>query len=208
MRLTSLLAGLLIAASAPALAQVNTVPQIGTISSILKQPTYTATAVGLVPAASATDIFCLNSSATRTVAVRRVTIAGTAGTAVTTPFLLNRNATRDTGGTPAATLALPVPVPLLQTDSAATATLTAYTANPTVTDSAPALMGSMLVDLPVTTAAGGNVETTRLFGSAVDMFSHGITLPKSSTYQLCVNLNAVSVSSGVLTINIEWQEYN
>lgn len=201
---SALLAGLLLAT--PAAAQVNVVPQVGQINSIIRNPTYTASAVGLVPAASATDIFCLNSSATKFISVRRITIGGTAGTAITTPFLVNRNASRDTSGTAATGLALPVPVPNDPSDPAATATLTAYTANPTVNDAAPSLLESMLTDLPVTTAAGGAIETTRTYGTSIDMFAKGLNMAKSSAQQICINLNGVSVSSGVLSINIEWQE--
>lgn len=190
-----------------ALAQaINVVPQVGTISEIYRRPTYTATSVGLVPAASATDIFCINASSAKTITVRRVVIGGTAGTAITTPFLLYRRVSQDTGGTAATSLALPVAVPHISSDAAATATLTAYTANPTVVDSSPSLMGALLVDLPVTTAAGGRVDVERIFGTGSDMFSKGLDLIKGSTQQLCVNLNGVSVSSGVLSITAEWTE--
>ena len=42
-----------------ALAQVNVVPQVGVISAILKKPSYSAVALALPPAASATDIACI-----------------------------------------------------------------------------------------------------------------------------------------------------
>lgn len=190
-----------------ALAQgVNTVPQVGMISSILKVPTYTATSVALVPAASATDIFCISPGTSKNIAVRRVAIGGTAGTAITTRFLLYRRVSLDTGGTAATSLALPVAVPLYPSDPASTATLTAYTANPTVVDSSPSLMGAMTVDLPLTSAAGGAIHVERHWGSSVDMFNHGLILAKNTTQQLCINLNGVSVSSGVLNINMEWTE--
>lgn len=199
------LAGL--AFTGAALAQaVNVVPQVGMITEIVRRPTYTASSVGLVPAASATDIFCINASSSKTVTVRRVVIGGTAGTAITTPFLLYRRVSQDTGGTAATSLALPVAVPHISSDSAATATLTAYTANPTIVDSSPSLMGALLVDLPVTTAAGGRVDVERTYGTSNDMFSKGLDLLKGSSQQLCVNLNGVSVSSGVLAITMEWQE--
>jgi hypothetical protein len=206
-RILSFLAGLLFAASA--LAQgVNQVPQVGSISTIYRNPTYTASSVGLVPAASATDIFCISPGTTKNIAVRRITIAGTAGTAITTPFLVYRRVSLDTGGTAATSLALPVPVPNFPGDAASNSTLTAYTANPTVVDSSPSLMQTMLVDLPVTTAAGGNVVHERIWGTGIDMFSKGLDLQKNTTQQLCINLNGVSVSSGVLSINMEWQETN
>jgi hypothetical protein len=47
--------------------------------------TYSATAVNLVPPASATDLSCLIGSSTKTVRVTRVVVSGTAGTLVTLP---------------------------------------------------------------------------------------------------------------------------
>ena len=189
-------------------AQVNVVPQVGQINSIIRNPTYTASAVALVPAASATDIFCISPGTSKNISIRRIVIGGTAGTAVTTPFLLYRRVSLDTGGTAATGLALPVGVPNNSSDGATTATLTAYTANPTVVDSSPSLMGALTVDLPVTTAAGGGTEVSRDFGTNVDMFNKGLDLLKNTTQQLCINLNGVSVSSGVLNISMTWQETN
>src|SRR5882672_10584996 len=100
---------------------VNTVPQVGVETAIIKQSTYAAVSVGLVPAASATDIFCISASASRTVSIKRIGISGTAGTLVTAPFTVLRRATVDTGGTAATTTALPVASPNLSTDPAATA---------------------------------------------------------------------------------------
>jgi phage tail protein X len=199
-------AALALSASAVLAQGVNQVPQVGAISTIYRNPTYTASSVALVPAASATDIFCISPGTAKNISIRRIAIAGTAGTAVATPFLIYRRVSLDTGGTAATSLALPVAVPLSPADPASNATLTAYTANPTIVDSSPSLMQSMMVDLPVTTAAGGDIANVRTWGTSVDMFSKGLDLQKNTTQQICINLNAVSVSSGVLSINMEWQE--
>ena len=50
-----------------ATAQVNTVPQMGLITSILKKSSYSAVALALPPVASATDIACIAGSSTKTV---------------------------------------------------------------------------------------------------------------------------------------------
>ena len=198
--------------ASPALAQnspcgINGTNPPGTICAIGRNPSYSATSVGLVPAASATDIFCISGSATKNISIRQISIGGTAGTAVTTPFLIYQRSALDTGGTAASTLALPVAVPTNPSDPAATAVLTAYTANPTVAAN-PLLMDAVLVDLPVTTAAGGAIESSLSWGTPGDMFLKGLDIPKNTTLQYCVNLNGVSVSSGVLVINILWQETN
>lgn len=194
----------LLALGTAALAQVNSVPQIGVISAIQKQRTYSAASVGLVPASSATDIFCINASATASISVKEIIISGTAGTAITTPVLLNRHAVLNTVGTPATGLALPVGVPNISTDSAATAVLTAYTANPTVTDASPSLLAAPAISFSVTT--GTNSPFILNGGTLVDFFTKGYDLQKGSTQQLCLNLNGVSISSGVLAISIQWTE--
>lgn len=194
----------LLALGTAALAQVNTVPQVGQITSILRNATYGAYSVGLVPAASATDIFCINASASRDISVREVMLSGTAGTAITTPVLLYRRASQDTGGAPATSLALPVPVPMISSDPASTATLTAYTANPTVVDASPVLLQAPAISFSVTT--GTNTPSFFYGGTNVDLLSKGFNLLKGSTQQLCLNLNGVSITSGVLAVGMKWVE--
>lgn len=193
---------------APAAAQINTVPQTGLITSILKNPTYSAISVGLVPAASATDLFCLNGSTTKTVHLDRLRVSGTAGTAITTPVILKLNHSLDTGGTAATGLALPVAAPNNPGDPAATATLTAYTGNPTVNDSTPNYLHTAAVSFAVTTSTNPGSGVELKAGTAIDFFNKGWDIPKASTVvqQLCVNLNGVSISSGVLAITAEWTE--
>lgn len=193
------------ALSAPAFAQaVNQVPQVGVISDIQKRITYGAASVGLVPASSATDIFCIAASTNRTVSVKEITLSGTAGTAITTPVLLYRRVSLDTGGTAATGAALPVAGTFSSSDPVSTAVLTAYTANPTIVDSAPTLLLGPAVSFSVTT--GTNTPVIVNSGTQVDFFAKGFDLIKGSTQQLCLNLNGVSISSGVLAIGIKWTE--
>jgi len=192
-------------AASAALAQVNVVPQVGTISAVLKYPTYSASSVALVPAASATDIFRISPGTTKNISIKNIKVTGTAGTAVTTPFLVYRRASLDTGGTPATSLALPVAGKLLASDPASTATLVAYTANPTVVDSSPVLLDVITPTLAVTTTAN-TPPVPAIYGELLSWFSHGLVLQKNTTQQICVNLNAVSVSSGVLNITMIWTE--
>jgi len=199
--LLSTVAGLLFAASASA--QVNVIPQVGLITGTLKDSTYAAASVALVPAASATDIFCIAASSSKNIFLKRLLVSGTAGTAISTPLLIYRRATADTGGTAATGLALPVAVPNYTTDPASTATLTAYTANPTVTDSSPALLASFELPLPVSTGASPALVFD-LNGN--DLFTRHIVIAKGSTQQVCLNLNGVSISSGSLVITVIWTE--
>jgi hypothetical protein len=189
---------------ASAVCSVNTVPQVGVICDVTRNFTYAAASVGLVPASSATDIFCISGSTTKTISVREITLSGTAGTAITTPVLLYRRVSLDTGGTAATGAALPVGAPLITTNPTVTAVLTAYTANPTINDSSPVLLGAPAVSFSVTT--GTNSPFVWNAGSQVDIQSQGFDIVKGTAQQLCLNLNGVSISSGVLAIGIKWQE--
>src|SRR5258705_3594725 len=87
------------ALAAPAAAQVNVVPQVGLTTAYLGRQTYSAGFIGLVPAASATDVICLAGSATKTVKLQNIRLSGTASTLVTLPVTLVRRVTVATGGT-------------------------------------------------------------------------------------------------------------
>lgn len=197
---------LVVGLAAPTFAQVNVVPQQGLITSILKRNTYSSVALALPPAASATDIACIAGSATKTVIVRRLGISGTAGTLVTAPFTLVRRASADTGGTAATTTAnWANNIAKHDTTSpSATATLISYSANPTINDTSPTYLRSDELTLP-TTAAG---TVTRPLIWEPDMafgFPQGLVL-RGVAQQLCINLNGVSVSSGLLHASITWTE--
>ena len=196
------LAGALFASTA--FAQVNVVPQVGLNTANLRQNTYSAVSIGLVPAASATDIVCLQGSATKTIHLTRVTISGSAGTAITTPFVVLLRHSLDTGGTPASGVALPVAAPNDQNNQTATATLNAWTANPTITDASPNYYASLAVTLPVT-ASSGTTPTILHFGAFTEPYNQDITI-RGVAQAACINLQAASVSSGVLSISLTWWE--
>lgn len=201
-----LLFGLLASAAAQA---INTVPQVGVTSAYQKQLTYSAVSVGLVPAASATDIFCIAGSSSRSISIKQITISGTAGTLVTAPFTALRRATLDTGGTAATGAALPVAAPNISTDPASVATLTAYTANPTINDSSPVYFRSSVLSLNTTSALVGMLPLVWSWGERIGDFTKALDIPKSTAgaaQQVCVNLNATSISSGLLNVDITWVE--
>lgn len=202
--------GLLVALVASASAQcvavggVNSVPQTG--MGCASEPTiatYGATSVGLVPAASATDVFCLTGSATKVIRVQRLRLSGSAGTLVNVPITVLKRASANTGGTLATTTALPAAYALDSTNVAATATLSAWTANPTLVDSAPGILAAATLGLSTTgtTLSGTGV----LFDWESRNFMQAVTL-RGIAQQMCVNFNAVSVSSGVVNINVAWTE--
>lgn len=191
--------------STSALAQVNVVPQIGVASGVITRQTYSSVALALPPAASATDIACIAGSSTKTIYLNRIDISGLAGTLVAAPFTLVRRASADTGGTAATTTANWANniAKNDSTNATNTATLISYSANPTIGDTSPDYIRSAVVTIPTTAAAVQNNGVSWVWNTY--SFGQRPTL-RGAAQQFCVNLNAVSISSGVLQLGIEWTE--
>lgn len=185
------------------------VPQVGNISNVGNQQlTYTAGFIGLVPAASATDVICLSGSATKTIALTRVQLSGSAGTLVSLPITMVRRAALNTGGTPASTTANPANTIAKHDtlDATATAVPVSYTANPTLTDGSPTYLRSQSLTLPVT-SAGTSIAPIDWKFAELQSTGEKMILLRGLAQQICLNLNAVSVSSGVLNGSLSWIEY-
>lgn len=165
--------------------------------------TYALSYVGLVPASAATDIWAICGSASATVRVTRITVNGSAGTAVAVPVSLIKRSTANTGGTieagaPFSGAAI-VGYPYSSGFSAGTAKVTAWTANPT-TGTAVGTISTQEPFLAATTALGSGAEFN--FGNRP-----GSAVVLNGTAQcLAVNLNATTISSGSLNITTEWTE--
>lgn len=168
---------------------------------------YSAGFIGLVPAASATDVICISGSATKTVAVTNFSLSGSAGTLVSLPVTLVRRVSVDTGGTAAGTTANPANTIAKHDVNNATATAVpiSYTANPTIVDTSPTYIRSAQVTLPVTSAGVVINPLNFSFGNLPN--GEQPILLSGAAAQLCLNFNAVSVASGVLTGSISWYEY-
>lgn len=191
----------------PSFAQVNTVPQVGVISGVQTKQTYRAVSIGLAPAASATDFFCIAGSNTRLVRVTGFTASGVAGTLNTVPVVVVRRAAANTAGTAASTIANPANTigKLDSNNATATATLIAYTANPTITDSSPTYIATGNLTTP-TAAAGTNSPRLEFnFGANLPQFAQQLTL-RSNAEQICLNMQGSSISSGVLQVTVGWTE--
>lgn len=187
---------------------VNTVPQVGQINQINNwQQTYTAGFIGLVPPASATDTICIAGSATKTIAVTRIQLSGTAGTLVSLPVTLVRRVSVATGGTAASTTANPANnIAKHDTNNAtATAVPISYTAVPTITDAAPTYLQTQALTLPVTSAGTSIAPLSWIYGNVAT--GEQPLILRGAAAQLCLNLNTISVSSGVLNGSITWYEY-
>lgn len=163
---------------------------------------FMAMGYGIVPVASATDVACITGSASRVTRVQGVRLSGTAGTLVTLPVLLTKHTVANTGGTAAATTALPVPVKLDSNSAAATATTTAYTANPTI-DSSAAQIDAIVASFNTTSAL---VNGTQAFFDFKGRPFATAPVLRGVAQQVCVNLGGISVSSGLLAVSFYWTE--
>ena len=191
-----------------ALAQVNVVPQVGLNTANLRQNTYTAAIKGIIPAASATDFFCINGSATKKVRINRIELSGS-GTAIAMPVYLNHNTALDTGTRAVAATYGPIPYPLNAAEPAATATVIAYNTtggNPTIGGTATLLRSGNLA-VQATTVGSPVDRLVWVFGSSSEQYNArlGIEVLATPVEQYCLNLAATSPTA-VLEGYIEWIE--
>lgn len=185
---------------------VNNVPQVGIVCQTdSSAPSYAAVSIALVPGAAPTDIACLSGSATRTIRVKQIRVGGTAGTAININTYLVKHVIADTGGTLATGTALPVPYPLDSTFPTVTASTQAWTANPTINDTAPGEISAQTTFLPGT-ATATNAGQALFYWDEGGFASSSIVL-RGVAQQVCVNLNGVTTpSSGLMTIAFLWTE--
>lgn len=185
---------------------VNTTPQPGVVCPT--EPTvltYAATGIGIAPAASATDIACIQGATGKVIRLQRIRISGTAGTQVVVPGVLMKRASLNTGGTPATGNALPVAAAMDSINTAASATLNAWTANPTIVDSSPGIIGVADLILAKTDGTNGIAVPFTEFDYSEANYMQKPTL-RTATQAICVNLNATSPSSGLVNITFHWTE--
>lgn len=163
-----------------------------------QKATYSASITGLVPlTGGATDLFELNNSAgTKILKVTRVSLVGTAGTAVDVPVSLVKRSTLNSAGTSST----PTVVPHDSSDSAGTGVVKAYTANPT-TGSLVGAVRNTVINLPTSGTATGIVWN---FGGSNDPNTRAITLRANQS--LCINFNTTAITSGLVYIEITWTE--
>lgn len=158
--------------------------------------TYSAATFGLVPAASATDVFTIAGSATKTVRITKVEFSGTAGAAISVSAQLIKRSAADTGGTSGAVTAIPHD----SADPAATATVLSYTANPAGLGATVGAVRCVRTTLPVGGAVGSSVSLA--FG---DQASKPVVL-RGTAELLALNLGAASITTGNLNVSVEWTE--
>lgn len=160
-----------------------------------QKATYSASIVGLVAANTATDIFTIFGSATKTIRVTRLTLTGTQTTATQNNFLVIKRSTANTAGTSTT----PAAVPHDSTNPAATAVVRAYTANPTLGTTVGTIIARKVY---IGTATGNSDEFISEFGTR----NCQAVVLRGTGECLSVNLNSVTVTGNNLNIRIEWTE--
>jgi hypothetical protein len=159
--------------------------------------TYGASVTGLVMANTPTDVFTITGSATKTVRIKRISLDGTQTTATHRVVQLIKRSTANTAGTSTTRTA----VSFDSTSAAATATVLAYTANPT-TGTAVGTLHSELLFIGTTTSA---VEDKFVFETMKNGLAQEIIL-RGTNEVLAINMNAVTSAGNSMNASIVWTE--
>lgn len=159
-------------------------------------PTYGASIIGLVPAATPTDIFEIAGSATRTIRLSRIRFTGTRTASTTSDTIIVKRSTANTGGTST----LPTVVPYDSASPVGSAVVKAYTANPTL----GTLVGNIKADRQFLNIAGTGSSDVREYDFGFNNTQH-LTL-RGVAETLAINLNGVTMAGGLLDIWITWHE--
>lgn len=184
----------------PALGQAlsaNSVPVVIASDQVFTIPTYEA-ANNVTLAANSTDVVIIQGSATKTIKIRKIRIGGTNTGNTNAAFTIIKRSTAASGGTSTVV----TNVPYDSTFAAGTATVRAYTANPTV----GTIVGNVrnrLVFLP--TLASSNVSNNQTMEFGED-FVTPIVL-RGTAESACVNFGGTAITgTTVIYFCIEWTE--
>lgn len=179
-----------------AILQLDAAGALKVVQNSVTKPTYSAAISGLVTAATATDIFTISGSGTRTIRVTKISIDGLAAAGGNVTFNLIKRSATNTGGTSTTLTA----VPHDSANAAGTATIRAYTANPTGLGTAVGTVRSNRAFISgVTTTA--STEDVEMFGD----LGQGIVLRGTGEF-LCMNQGGVTITTPALNIWVEWTE--
>lgn len=184
-------------------------PQFGVIQGYAPKQTFSAVFIGLAPAASTTDILCISGSATKTITLQQLKVSGSAGTTLSLPATLLRRTSLNTGGTAASTTANVANTisKRATTNATPSATLISYTANPTIVDTSPTYIDSVQLAVSLTTMATTSIPAVFDYRNDNNNLMQAPTIRNGqTTQQICLNLNATSLASGLLTGSITWTE--
>jgi hypothetical protein len=194
-RVAILCALLAVVLGSPALAQFQPTPSVKSF-----RPTYQASVTGLVTAASATDFFTIQGSASKLVTVLNVECYGTASTAATADILMIKRSTANLTGTSTS----PTAVPVDSNSGAATAVVKAYTVNPGTLGTAVGTLRAAKMALPL--PATGAVLQRLQFLLGDGPFEQPVTL-RGVAQTLALNGNAATLGTGAaVSCTVVWTE--
>lgn len=204
---TLLIASAAALASAALVAQAQVPGVNSTLQSVFtvvyeastSKPTYSASVAGVTPASAAGDVCALRGSSTKTIRVRRIMFGGnTTATAQTEPVsVFLRSATSNyVAGTGAIVSSMKYD----SNNSAATAAMEEWTANPTITSSPLGEFLDIPIVFPIGTTPSVNPVNVLEFGRL------GSAIALRGTAQwLTVNLNNITIT-GTYNCAFEWTE--
>ena len=176
-------------------AQTAVVPSIDSTSN--KVATYRAVITDIAVASTPTDIFRLSGSATKTVYVKSIAVNGVKTTSGTLLINLFKRSTANTDGT---TVAI-TEHPLDSTYAVASAAAVGITANMTV--GTGVIVGTRRVSWLSDTVAVNTEPAVWTWGG----FNPEAYLVLRGVAQgLTVNLNSVTQTGGVASVEVEWME--
>lgn len=163
--------------------------------------TYIASSAFFAPAASATDVFQLYGSASKTIRVLKISAANVAsGSSTPSKYYVIKRSTANSGGT-ATTL---TNVPVDSANAAATAVAKNYTANPTP-GSTVGQVSSFVLSQP-DSAAVSNATYSPVAAFDADKYGQAIVL-RGTGEGVVVNMNGVSIGAGgTISFTVVWTE--
>lgn len=159
---------------------------------------YSAATISQATAASATDVWCIRGSATKTVKIQGVRISGIASANTVVSALLVKRSTANSGGTSSAVTV----VPHDSLEDAASATVASYSANPTLGTSVGLLRAENIL-------FAGNSAPNLAIEIVVyqfSVYSGRVPTLRGTSESLCVNLNGQTVSGGAISVDAQWTE--
>jgi hypothetical protein len=183
--------------NSPLPAGSNTIGTVNVASSAIPS-TYSAAVNGLALAATATDIFAITGSATKTIRIIKLAITGIQTTAGQVAVLLLKRSTANRGGT----FTAPTMVSYDTLNATATAGVSAYTANPTTVGTLVGAVYAARLFIPGAATASDAQGISLAFG---DVAEQNMTL-RGAAQSLALSLNGVTVVGGSANISIDWTE--
>jgi hypothetical protein len=196
-RISGYSAGTITVTAAAVASPYNNKVVIASQMPALGTPTYASSKLGLVPAASPTDIAVLSGNATNSVLPVYVSLSCLQTTAGIIDVQLLLRTTADTAGTSTGS---PTSFPMDQNNAAAVSSVLTYTANPTVNDGTSRVIDAQKLGvMAAATAVPSDIYIWRpTFGQSVVL--------RGTDQQLAINLNAVTLTGGSCNITYRWLE--